>query len=1223
MYQIGKTINFKVISINKRVVNLTPITKEFDRIKYKSSFNVYLPGSKASCSVEKVYKNGVKLTINGVSSIVGYIQVNHLNTKLSSFKNLQEKFKNGDKIDATVIYINPYSKVVYLSQLEHLVSDNRSSNLEEMVLLNKLSVGTYIKDAKVIRHSFKGIHVAFSFGSYSNQIGFITKRDLIDKEDLDRMIKSDQKASANDDEDDDENEGKDKETLTQYYWKNISKEFVEKHFSLNRIIKKCRVIDYNLIDNLIMLTSKESKLDENTFLSYSDSKLKSGEIVKCRVSSFVKESGGLVVKLSDHIKGFIPKIHTADIPLSDPLAKMPIDKEIKCKIVNTNPSDKRLILTAKKTLIKLKPEEEIYEISDKLKPGFQTYGLIIAIKEYGLLVGFYNDVKALIPLAEIPSIDDRNKKEKVDLTKYFKIGQLIKCKVVNVDLEKHQLKMSLKLDTVSTTSQDGEEQMEVEVKNEKKFVKTKYYVGDLITPNSNTQLIVHVKDVKKKFLLLKILNGNIYEFGILYKYHLSDNEQLNDSLFSLIQKHTNLNEFCTSSSFLVLHDKTSLNTKKSYNKYFLTCKKSLLNVYTEEIEASDDDSYVTGWICKKQDKGILIEIVSKNKSEANKMAYCSNKIINNQNLNINDISIGQTVLCKLNSAKKSENNEELLLVSQISYLKSLNFTNNFSKETEFAFNYLNSTLTISSLIINSSLLNAYTQNYDARLNWLKALKNNKNLEILNKILVAVKSVDVQTNKICFVYKSEESGSTATVDAYGYIKIEDGLDEKSLADHQLTATIVGHDHQEMSLCVTLEPSQQELLKKHKQVSKNLDVLKVNQIVKGEIIGFTNDYCVIALKQHAIGRIAYMPIFKSDKTQSKNMEDLKKLALLSETKVKKDYTNYYSIGQIGKFMLKYLNNEFILCKLEGTLKQKIVKSESNADESKNSETRKKPMKRKLRNNNPDVDSIEIIEAKNGVKTTTEALKADNIGIGENIDYPWEITNFDQFYELLREKEPILGENDDENDDDHSKGPSRKKKKKTQFEALDKEIAKKEEKLFEKQLDANNADTSDDYERLLVSNPNSSLIWIRYMVFYLQSAEIDKSRQVAERALKTILYKDDVERLNIWVAYLNLENMYGSQEKLDEVFQRATQNCETIKVYHHLVEIYARSEKVDEAYALYNKMIKKFNKIPEVWIKYAIFEYKNKNSEVARKLLIKCLSVLEKKDRKLKNIIRLDVD
>ncbi len=54
--------------------------------------------------------------------------------------------------------------------------------------------------------------------------------------------------------------------------------------------------------------------------------------------------------------------------------------------------------------------------------------------------------------------------------------------------------------------------------------------------------------------------------------------------------------------------------------------------------------------------------------------------------------------------------------------------------------------------------------------------------------------------------------------------------------------------------------------------------------------------------------------------------------------------------------------------------------------------------------------------------------------------------------------------------------------------------------------------------------------------------------------------------------------------------------------------------DAENVYNKMIRKFNKTPDAWIKYAIFEYKNGNCEVARKLLLKCLNSLEKRDREL---------
>lgn len=47
-------------------------------------------------------------------------------------------------------------------------------------------------------------------------------------------------------------------------------------------------------------------------------------------------------------------------------------------------------------------------------------------------------------------------------------------------------------------------------------------------------------------------------------------------------------------------------------------------------------------------------------------------------------------------------------------------------------------------------------------------------------------------------------------------------------------------------------------------------------------------------------------------------------------------------------------------------------------------------------------------------------------------------------------------------------------------------------------------------------------------------------------------------MWVALLNLENMYGSQESLTKVFERAVQYNEPLKVFLHLADIYTKSEK-----------------------------------------------------------------
>ncbi|GME97979.1 unnamed protein product [Ambrosiozyma monospora] len=66
--------------------------------------------------------------------------------------------------------------------------------------------------------------------------------------------------------------------------------------------------------------------------------------------------------------------------------------------------------------------------------------------------------------------------------------------------------------------------------------------------------------------------------------------------------------------------------------------------------------------------------------------------------------------------------------------------------------------------------------------------------------------------------------------------------------------------------------------------------------------------------------------------------------------------------------------------------------------------------------------------------------------------------------------------------------------------------------------------DFERLLVGNPDSSILWMNYMSFQLQLSEVEKAREIAERALKTINFREEQEKLNIWIAQLNLENMFG---------------------------------------------------------------------------------------------------
>lgn len=58
----------------------------------------------------------------------------------------------------------------------------------------------------------------------------------------------------------------------------------------------------------------------------------------------------------------------------------------------------------------------------------------------------------------------------------------------------------------------------------------------------------------------------------------------------------------------------------------------------------------------------------------------------------------------------------------------------------------------------------------------------------------------------------------------------------------------------------------------------------------------------------------------------------------------------------------------------------------------------------------------------------------------------------------------------------------------------------------------------------------------------------------------FREEQEKLNVWVALLNLENMYGSKESLNNVLNRAVQQNDATSVYLQMINIYCKSDKTE---------------------------------------------------------------
>jgi rRNA biogenesis protein RRP5 len=205
----------------------------------------------------------------------------------------------------------------------------------------------------------------------------------------------------------------------------------------------------------------------------------------------------------------------------------------------------------------------------------------------------------------------------------------------------------------------------------------------------------------------------------------------------------------------------------------------------------------------------------------------------------------------------------------------------------------------------------------------------------------------------------------------------------------------------------------------------------------------------------------------------------------------------------------------------------------------------------------------------------------------------------------------------DDEAPTQEKRKKRRKAQIE-VDKSG----------DLDAFGPRTAADYEQLLNRKPNSSTLWIEYMAYQMQSSELAGARKVADRAVTTINSSEETEKLNAWIAYLNLEVRFGTEETVDEVFKRACQVNDQQEVYQRLASIYIQddrpevsswkvyylfhscgltaSQKADE---LFQTLIKKFGATsPEVWFNYGHWLHSVQNEpDRARALLPRATQAL----------------
>ncbi|KAE9534501.1 hypothetical protein AGLY_008591 [Aphis glycines] len=221
-----------------------------------------------------------------------------------------------------------------------------------------------------------------------------------------------------------------------------------------------------------------------------------------------------------------------------------------------------------------------------------------------------------------------------------------------------------------------------------------------------------------------------------------------------------------------------------------------------------------------------------------------------------------------------------------------------------------------------------------------------------------------------------------------------------------------------------------------------------------------------------------------------------------------------------------------------------------------------------------------------------------------------------------------NSESEDSDKSEENEPKKKKVRKLNVSQRREEQKQEELRLRKVEEEltqietNPQNADHFDRLVLSNPNSSFIWIKYMACHLQATEVEKARAIAKRALSIIDTREEQEKLNIWTALLNLENLYGTKESFKQTMDEALRSNDEYQIYIKILDIFAESNKLKELEELITKINRKFRDSLDAYLHCATVYFKLNKSGKARFILQKALSNLPTKSRMLIYILHNNI-
>ncbi|XP_071441486.1 rRNA biogenesis protein RRP5 [Hetaerina americana] len=975
---------------------------------------------------------------------------------------------------------------------------------------------------------------------------------------------------------------------------------VKKLFSAGMSVD-VRIIGKDMMENIFICSSQRSVLAQEYF-SVGDL----GPGMKVMGTVMALKGNGLVVRLSNSngLEGYAPFTQLADFPIQHPEKRFPPGKKVKARVLKVIREKGNLLLTLKPSLVD--SELPILDKYEGAENGRIADGTIFKILDAGLVVIFYNGVKGFV------SIDDTgHSSESSSLNEEFFEGQTIRCRVIGFNSHHQRLKLSLRFKT------EGDPEIlsrlgtlftlkVTEVNDEELVVKVIKKAGSKERGLKQRKGIIpaaHLSDCHSlsQCLLATYKPGDRVPSAVLFAVRQAESEQCT-LIFSLRHSAIEFSQMFGQG----VNDSEGMDGEDSSTK--------------EVVGGSlGEGSVIPCSISKAIAKGLLLEAPIPQM----RTMFVPLHLVSDEYLDYIDKQVYAAHRLIFGKICKSDDQKQKLTLST----KLSEVWNGYDLEPSL--NIVKSYLSAIAYIrehIQSDGKNSLGQFVEGQM-----------VKGTVKSICGLGRACIEVHGIVGVKGKVKPSAIATIMPHHYKEKPISVGDK------VSGVVMLVDYVDGQLHLTLKTRIMEELKAAAGGS-----FAVGKCIRAEILLSTQDVAVAIVKGNIChGELIFLPVRTHCNDFCGNEEsetilvpgDIHKVIVSGKESgrmiglIKKKVTllSNYNAGKVVRKVRKRpalvpgpLDEASILpsaAKRQKTVaecERTLVNGGgelSGDEECPGSDVG--PVKGGVESRRKVVDITEptrvsFVDMEEGTRRGLDDVaweRLPRLPVDEGFVWDVDIHGLSSAITTQHDASDESSMDEQEESEVAHKGKKSKNKQRDgilQREQEEASVREAEERLMDPDTCPQ---TADDFDRLVLSSPDSSIVWLKYIAFHLQNTEIEKARAVAQRALKTINFREEQEKFNVWVCLLNLENLYGTKESLDKVLQDALQMNDSMKVYFQMLQIYLDSKKIEELDALMEVMLKKCRTRKEAWVQAGTMCMKSDRVEKAGELLRRSFKSLPK--------------